>query len=237
VARGPDVLAPGRSVASLRVPGSYIDEQFGATANVGGRFVRGSGTSQSTAEVSGAVALLLQNRPAMTPDQVKAVLRNTAQPLLASTATQGKGRVQVSTALTSPLPLAAQLFARSTGTGSIDAARGGFRVESNGVQLVGEKDVFGKALTTTTLAAKTLTGSSWSGGSWNGSTMTGTGFVGGTWVGVTWSGTNWAGQAWSATSSTGAVWDGRSWAGGYWAGRSWAGRSWAGRSWASGEWG
>jgi subtilisin family serine protease len=30
--KNPDLLAPGRSVASLRVPGSFLDETFGATA-------------------------------------------------------------------------------------------------------------------------------------------------------------------------------------------------------------
>ena len=42
------------------------------------RFFRGSGTSQSTAVVSGAAALLLQQRPELTPDQVKKLLTGSA---------------------------------------------------------------------------------------------------------------------------------------------------------------
>ena len=83
--RRPDVLAPGKSVVSLRVPGSYVDAQHpeglvaGDTSN---RFFRGSGTSQATAVTSGEVALLLQARPTLTPDQVKALLMSTADPLV-----------------------------------------------------------------------------------------------------------------------------------------------------------
>jgi len=55
--RGPDVLAPGVSLVSLRAPGSYID-QTQRQGRVGDRFFKGSGTSQSAAVVSGAAALI-----------------------------------------------------------------------------------------------------------------------------------------------------------------------------------
>ncbi len=72
-----DVTAPGRSIVSLRDPGSYIDEAH-PQARYGDQFFKGSGTSQSAAVVSGAVALLLEQRPSLTPNQVKALLRQTA---------------------------------------------------------------------------------------------------------------------------------------------------------------
>ena len=49
---------------------------------VGDRYFKGSGTSQATAVVSGAVALLLSARPRLKPDQVKALLTGTADCLL-----------------------------------------------------------------------------------------------------------------------------------------------------------
>ena len=71
--RRPDVVAPGRSIVSLRAPGSLIDEAFPG-GRVGDDLFRGSGTSQAAAVTSGAVALLLQEYPTLTPDQVKAAL-------------------------------------------------------------------------------------------------------------------------------------------------------------------
>jgi subtilisin family serine protease len=75
--RGPDLVAPGKSIVGLRVPGSVLDQQYPG-ARVGTRFFRGSGTSQAAAVVSGAVALVLQQRPTAKPDEVKSLLKNSA---------------------------------------------------------------------------------------------------------------------------------------------------------------
>ncbi|WP_340296144.1 S8 family serine peptidase, partial [Aquipuribacter hungaricus] len=94
-ARRPDLLAPGKSVVSLRVPGSLADTEHPEGRVAGdrsGRFFRGTGTSQSAAVVSGAVALLLQAEPRLTPDQVKGLLRSTADRLPGETGpAQGAG--------------------------------------------------------------------------------------------------------------------------------------------------
>ena len=150
-ARNPDLVAPGASLQGLRVPGSFVDVTYGATAAIEDRFFRGSGTSQAAAVVSGAAALLLEQRPWLTPDQVKALLTRTARSLpAANSQAQGNGLVDVYAASQAPAPLAVQTFVRSTGTGSLDAARGSARVELNGVTLTGEKDIFGKSYSTAT---------------------------------------------------------------------------------------
>jgi subtilisin family serine protease len=61
--KNPDMLAPGRSIISLAVPGSFIDQTDGAAGAVTGGYLRGSGTSQATAVMSGAAALVLQQHP------------------------------------------------------------------------------------------------------------------------------------------------------------------------------
>ena len=76
--RAPDLVAPGSSIVSLRAPGSFVDIMHGAAGTLNDRFFKGSGTSQAAAVVSGASALLLSQRPWLTPDQVKDILRRSA---------------------------------------------------------------------------------------------------------------------------------------------------------------
>jgi subtilisin family serine protease len=240
--RNPDVVAPGKSLQGLRVPGSYIDTQYGGTAAFEGRYFRGSGTSQAAAVVSGAAALLLQQRPSMTPDQVKALLTGTATTLpAADVQAQGNGLVNVNMALWSPTPAAKQLFPLSTGTGSLDGARGAAKLVLGGVTLSGEKDIFGNAYSAPLHATQEATETSWTGGTWNGSSWAGSSWAGSSWAGSSWAGSSWAGSSWAGSSWAGSswatgVWDGSSWAGSSWAGSSWAGSSWAGSSWAGSSW-
>jgi serine protease AprX len=241
VVRPPDIAAPGTGVVSLRVPGSTLDTEFPA-ARIGQTFFRGSGTSQAAAVVSGAAAVLIQQRPSLTPDQVKALLIGSATTLpAADEQAQGNGLVNVNAAIWSPTPAAKQLFPLSTGTGSLDGARGAAKLVLGGVTLSGEKDIFGKAYSTTLHATQEATETSWSGGTWNGSSWAGSSWAGSSWAGSSWAGSSWAGSSWAGSSWAGSswasgVWDGSSWAGSSWAGSSWAGSSWAGSSWAGSSW-
>jgi len=73
----PDLVAPGRRVVSIRVPGSTLDTLLPdhvVTANNGSTYFRLTGTSMATAVVSGAVALMLEHQPNLAPDQVKKML-------------------------------------------------------------------------------------------------------------------------------------------------------------------
>jgi serine protease AprX len=103
VTRPPDFVAPGTHVVSLRVTGSTLDTEFPA-ARVGDAFFRGSGTSQATAVVSGLVALLLQARPGLTPDQVKALLKAGAVNTAADVSADGAGRVNLARSLALATP-------------------------------------------------------------------------------------------------------------------------------------
>ena len=78
----PDLVAPGRRLVSVRVPGSTLDTLYPdrvVSAQNGATYFRLTGTSQATGVVSGAVALLLERRPDLTPDQVKALLKGNTQ--------------------------------------------------------------------------------------------------------------------------------------------------------------
>ncbi len=169
--RPPDVVAPGTGVISLRVPGSALDQEFSA-ARVGDRFFRGSGTSQAAAVVSGMVALLLEARPELTPDQVKALLRAGAVDLpAANVSADGAGRVDLARTLALATPSAADalqpfqpavLDLTALWTDLDEEARGD--------------------------AARVGTGENgWNGRSWSGRS----------WSGRSWSGRSWSGSDWS----------------------------------------
>jgi serine protease AprX len=83
----PDLVAPGNKMVSLNAPGSTLDLSFpanrvspslyGSYSNTA-YYLRLSGTSMAAPLVSGAVALMLERMPNLTPDQVKARLMKTA---------------------------------------------------------------------------------------------------------------------------------------------------------------
>jgi serine protease AprX len=224
--RHPDVVAPGKSIVSLRDPGSFVDTE-NPTARLGGsRFFKGSGSSQAAAIVSGAVATLLQQRPGMTPDQVKALLLGTAVRLPgADPVAQGAGLINLHNAREAKVPPsadAAQMWPRATGLGSLQQARGTVITSDDGVTLIGEETIFGDAWDPVTWANASWDGTTWAGGSWNGRT----------WSGDCWADTGWAGRTWS-----GRTWSGSAWSGRTWSGRTWSGRTWSGLGWTAGGWG
>jgi subtilisin family serine protease len=239
-ARSPDLVAPGVQVPSLRSPGSILDLALPSAS--GSRFIRGSGTSQAAAVVSGAVALLLADRPQLTPDQVKALLTSTAASLpAADLGVQGAGMLDVGAASRAPVPSTTQRWARSTGTGSLDAARGSIRVTSGTSLLEGERDIFGTVWDGEEWTQESLDGKSWDGGKWNGAPWAGKCFCATAWSGpawgtVAWSGLSWSGLSWSGLSWSGLSWSGLSWSGLSWSGLSWSGLSWSGLSWSGLSW-
>jgi len=230
--RNPDLSAPGTHIVSLRDPGSFIDDTFGATATVSNRFFLGSGTSQAAAVVSGAAALLLSQRPNLTPDQVKALLDTHAHSMYGRSSLKGSGELNLAAVLNAPTPNTTQAWPTSNGTGSLEAARGSQHVVgANGNQLTGEQDIFGSAVDTAALAAAEANASAWNAGIFNGASWSGSSWSGSSWSGASWSGASWSGSSWS-----GASWSGSSWSGGSWTGSSWSGASWSGASWSDAGW-
>jgi serine protease AprX len=74
----PDVVAPGTKLVSLEASGSYLSKKYPAWHIAGSgknAYFRLTGTSMSTAVVSGGVALLLDANPYLTPGQIKMALQ------------------------------------------------------------------------------------------------------------------------------------------------------------------
>jgi serine protease AprX len=202
--RNPDLVAPGRSIISLRDPNSALDLAH-PEARVGDDRFKGSGTSQAAAVLSGAVALLLERRPDLSPDQVKALIDSSADPLSGpGPDAQGAGRLNVTGALAAPTPDPAavrQPFAPAAIRGVV--ANLVARLSSGRHAAVG---------------AVGPDGSSWGGARWGG---------------AKWGGSSWGGSSWGGSSWGGSSWGGSSWGGSSWGGSSWGGSSWGAALWLS----
>jgi serine protease AprX len=74
----PEVMAPGAHIVSTLAPNSAF-QYLCPTCIVGGAYFKAGGTSMAAPVVSGAVALLLQAKPNLTPDQVKGSLMATGK--------------------------------------------------------------------------------------------------------------------------------------------------------------
>jgi serine protease AprX len=74
----PDLVAPGTNIVARLVNQNMGLASAHSANKVGSQYFRMSGTSMAAPVVSGAVALLLQDEPGLTPDQVKYRLTATA---------------------------------------------------------------------------------------------------------------------------------------------------------------
>jgi serine protease AprX len=92
----PDILAPGKDIISVLSPTSSWDEDYPDKVVLPNEYIRLSGTSMAAPMATGAVALLLQAEPDLTPDQVKYRLVN------ASASLQGHPYLDVYAIITTP---------------------------------------------------------------------------------------------------------------------------------------
>jgi subtilisin family serine protease len=241
--RNPDFVAPGKSIVGLRDPGSQIDQGY-PNAVIGGRFFRGSGTSQAAAIVSGAAALMEQRTPSITPDQVKATFVRSTQKISSYKAiAQGAGEMNLKTAYGIGPQSFTQTFPVSTGSGPLELSRGSAHLASNGILLAGEKDIFGTPWNSPSIAALENGQAAWNGGTFNGNGWAGNGWTSnGSWAKNEWATTTWLRNSWSGQSWTSTIWDRNSWSrnswtGGAWTRNSWSSNTFARNSWSSTSWG
>jgi serine protease AprX len=237
-----DVLAPGQSINSLRVPGSLLDASFPSAryfdAATCTSFFRGSGSSQAAAATSGVVALLLQAHPELTPNQVKAMLKSSLRGVRGNE--RFVGLVDAGALLSSPIVAPTpQRFEASEGGGSIESSRGTVHVirQTNGVAVTGEVSALNSVFSAANWAKASNARTAWSNMVFdqNGS------FVSGTWLGTPWnlasvSGTGWSAASWSAASWSGASWTAASWSAASWSAASWSAASWSAASWSAASW-
>jgi serine protease AprX len=188
--RDPDVVAPGVSLVSLRVPGSLLDQQF-ETARIGTAYFRGSGTSQAAAVTSAAAALLVAARPDVRPDAAKALLVAGAQPVPGAAHTlQGAGLVDLSRSLVAEAPRARQDFTSAR-------AGGKWRGRSEVIaQLAPDLDP---------------TAARWSAARWSAARWSAARWSAARWSAARWSAARWSAARWSAARWSAARWSASGW--------------------------
>jgi serine protease AprX len=211
----PDLVAPGIGMVSNRAAGSTLDAEHPA-ARVGDYYFKGSGTSQAAAIVSGVAALMIQAKPSITPDVLKATLVGTAKKMgglfgLLGLDGSGAGLVDATAAVNAAVANAyankpanrGLLTLGSTGLGLVQLSRDSSALvysDPNGDGLLdlvtGEVDVLGR----------TLLGNTWS---------------------EVWSDNPWAPYVFEAIG-----WEGKTWGGKTWGGTTWGGKTWGGKTWS-----
>jgi serine protease AprX len=257
----PDLVASGRSVVSLRAPGSTVDEQ-NPSARVGTANFVGSGTSFSTAITSAAAALVLDAVPGASPDTVKGrLLAGAAAGPVGNPWVDGHGMLNLPGALAmgpgnsfhlhqqtpkqatpygSTVSLAdtwassAWNPANYSCAGSSKSSGGGDDSSNDGQH--GSSCISGSSWNGSSWNGSSWNGSSWNGSSWNGSSWNGSSWNGSSWNGFAWGSTPWNGSSWNGSAWNGSAWNGSSWNGSAWNGSSWNGSSWNGGSWNGSAW-
>jgi serine protease AprX len=188
--RNPDLVAPGTHVIGLRNINGYIDMTYGGTGAVGDSFFRGSGTSESSAIVAGAAALIISQHPDLNPDVVKALLMDSAKPIAgASAASQGAGQLNLTAAYDQPLR---NVYANFPHANNWDQ----FGTDQTGGTWA--NSVWQSPTYTAAAGGEggTLSNAAWSGSRWTGSRWTGSRWTGSRWTGALWSGNAWASEFW-----------------------------------------
>jgi len=236
----PDLAAPGAHLVSLRAPGSVIDRANGA-ARIGDAYFKGSGTSMATAVTSGAAAHLLSVRPALSPDDVKALLSGTAYDGsgLSDADAAGAGGLDLHAAVAAPVPAATKhpkvakhwldnegdtwaAFARAWAAGDYAAAARAWSALSPQARAWAAR---------AWSMAVWVQASRWSEAEWEARAWSAR-----AWSARAWSGDEWLARAWSARAWSDADWAARAWSARAWSARAWSARAWSARAWSDEDW-
>jgi serine protease AprX len=221
----PDLVAPGRTLVATRSPGSTI-ESNNPKALIAPSYIRGSGTSEATAVVSGLAALLLSAHPSWTPDQVKYALTSTALPIAGTATTlQGAGRVQAGAALNANVTAVPSAALGSDASGTLSASRG----TGAGTSIVCDG-------TSTPLTGELTTWCApWDSAAWTSTAWTSTAWTSTAWTSTAWTSSAWTSTAWTSTAWTSTAWTSTAWTSSAWTSTAWTSSAWTGSAWTSAE--
>ncbi|HWI43246.1 MAG TPA: S8 family serine peptidase [Nocardioides sp.] len=237
----PDVVAPGAHVVATRAAGSTIDTTFPA-ARVDPVYFKGSGTSFSAPQVAGAAALLVQQRPELTNNQVKGLLTATATPLPGVPATgQGSGALNIAAALdTATAPVANQGLPRSDGSGSPFKSEGSLAYAGTSPkdQVAWNSSAWNSsAWNSSTWNSAAWNSSAWNSSAWNNAPwMSAADPSSSAWNAFRWSSSAWNGYDWSSSAWNSSAWNSSAWNSSAWNSSTWNSSAWNSSAWNSSAW-
>jgi serine protease AprX len=183
----PDVVAAGVSILGEMPANAIISQQFPGARQPSGLF-RGSGTSQSTAIVSGIAAIYLQAHQNASPQQVKSAIRDAANGISGNG--DGQGLVTIPTR---------NYGSSDTGESSLNTNR--FNATASQWGSVFNDDTFAARR----WAARRWAGDGWDARRWAANLWAGVSFDARRWANLTWATDSWDARRWAASS-----WDGTS---------------------------
>jgi serine protease AprX len=218
----PDLIAPGRKIVSalaagIGAHGSTLAGEFPDRVTPDGH-IRLSGTSMSAPMVAGAVALLLESHPNLTPGQIKQILVST------TSAYPGQPDAAGTLNIAAALVAAAHPPANKT---FVPVPVGGSAPPKDATTLVWDGARWGSSYWDGARWGSTY----WDGARWGSSVWDGARWGSSYWDGARWGSTYWDGARWGSTN-----WDGARWGSAYWDGARWGSAQWDGARWGSATW-
>ncbi|MEX2291534.1 MAG: S8 family serine peptidase, partial [Mycobacteriales bacterium] len=228
----PDLVAPGQSLVSLRATGSAVDVA-NPGAVVDGAYFRGSGTSFSTSVVAGVAAMLLEQRPELTPDQVKTLVTGTtyAAAGLADSRDAGAGGLDVTAALAAATPVLADADADAPPAGDVETWHAFLQALMDGDRAAAAKSWSQLSPAAHRWAAHRWAGLSpqahrWAADEWSAHRWAGADGSAGEWQLRIWAAHRWAAHRWATDEFVAHRWAAHRWAAHRWAAHRWAAHRW-----------
>ena len=207
----PDVLAPGTNIVATLSSKSWWRNDY-PSRFVENLYFRASGTSMAAPMVTGAVALLLQSEPDLTPDQVKYRLTHTGDTI--NTYIFGKyPYLDVYDAITTPT------------------------TESANQDVVPNMLLAKMALIAYWASANGDENIDWSNVDWNAVDWDGVDWDAVDWDSVNWGSVNWGSVNWGSVNWGSVNWGSVNWGSVNWGSVNWGSVNWGSVNWGSVNWG
>jgi serine protease AprX len=170
----PEILASGRLVPSVLAPGTVLASQAPAANRVEPGYVKISGTSFAAPQVAGAAAIVFQQHPDWSPDQVKYALIDRARTVQSGSIVQ----LDVGATVNVNYPIGAA----NQGVAALVCHPGSTCLTGPGT------------------VASTWTSSTWTSSTWTSSTWTSSTWTSSTWTSSTWTSSTWTSSTWTGAS-------------------------------------